>query len=239
MSLEADLLADLKALRAGSGLTEARMREQQTLVRHLDVPTAPAAVAKLIELVQRISDVEQRLAVRYALGLDGGDQRQATQRREAAVKVIPMSLRTLDRREIAGLEDLARIIIEQSPELTEQQRQDEVDLVASATRRIEDLETVVSFLARLTVAGIDHGRYEEIITTSLDADWDEFTGALSDLIDRGGPAGRVAARQMEELDQQERRPPVDTSWVDDQDGRPQDVSMPRDSSPPTRWPGPA
>ena len=214
MSLESDLLASLKALRAGAGLSEARIREQQTLLTHLDMTSAEAAVERLISLIDRISDVEQRLAVRYALGLEGGDRRQATQRREAAVKVIPMSLRTLDRREIAGLKDLARIIIEQSPKLTEQQRQDEVDLVASTTKRIENLETVVSYLARLTVAGVDGGKYEEIITKSLDADWDEFTDALSELIDRGTHAGRVAKRQMDELDQQERRPDVDTSWLD-------------------------
>ena len=40
MSLEEVILSELKALRAGSGLTESRLREQTTLLRHLGVETA-------------------------------------------------------------------------------------------------------------------------------------------------------------------------------------------------------
>ncbi|MFC8080345.1 hypothetical protein ACFUN8_32995 [Streptomyces sp. NPDC057307] len=148
MSLEETLLTELKALRAGSGLTEARLRQQVTLTKHLGAATVKESFKALVKLVGEISDTEQRIAVKYAFGLEGPTTRQTKERRAAAVKVLSLSLRTLDRRELDGCEELARIIIECSPNLTEVERQDEIDHSTSTAKRLADLEFMVLVMAR-------------------------------------------------------------------------------------------
>ncbi|MFB6518562.1 hypothetical protein [Streptomyces sp. NPDC056401] len=151
MNLEDQLLSELKALRAGSGLTEARLREQPTLNQHIEGDTVSERFNRLVELVNLIRDREQRFAVLYAYGLEGGSTRQAKERRDAAVQLMPMSLRTLDRRENDGCKDLARIIVERSPALTESERQGEIDYTTSMEKRFSDLEFLVLYMARQSV----------------------------------------------------------------------------------------
>ena len=101
-----------------------------------------------MDLIDAISEDEQRKAVRFAYGLDGVKKETATQRRSEALLDIRVSLRTLDRREVSGLKDLTRIVIEQSPHLTQRERTEEVDHMTSDAKRINDLEFAVSYLGR-------------------------------------------------------------------------------------------
>ncbi|WP_216587756.1 hypothetical protein [Streptomyces brasiliscabiei] len=148
MSLEQELLAELKALRVGTGLTEPRLREQPLLNLHIAGETHSERKKKLIEMVDRIHEREQRIAVRYAYGIEGGHHRRLTGRRGEALKLIHVSARTIPRREDDGLEEVARFIIEDSPQLTEAEKQDEIDRATSMATRLADLEFMVLFMVR-------------------------------------------------------------------------------------------
>lgn len=148
MSLGATLLDELKALRAGTGLTETRLSAQPSLLRHVGGSPTRETLKNLALLVNEISDYEQRTAVRYAFGLEGGSTRQTKERREAALNVLSMSARTLDRREIDGLRDVARLIIERSTELTDRERLAEIDATTSIANRLSDLEAVIYGMVR-------------------------------------------------------------------------------------------
>lgn len=197
MSLQETLLVELKALRAGTGLSEARLRDQPALVVHLGGETVADSLKKLVELVKSISDEEQQTAVNYVLGLQGEKSNQATSRRKAAQKALLVSERTLIRREIDGLTDLAQIIIEQSPKLSEQERQDERDYLSSTAKRIADLEFAVSYLARF-VTGIKMRDPQSPVLGSLREDDAEFFYRTADVIFRVGGNGADSYRQLME-----------------------------------------
>ncbi|WP_369042473.1 hypothetical protein [Streptomyces sp. Midd1] len=221
MSLEQELLAELKALRAGTGLTEARLREQPLLNLHIAGETYSERKKKLIEMVDRIHDSEQRIAVRYALGIEGGDHRQTKHRRAEALKLIPMSERTIPRREDDGLEDVARFIIEQSPQLTDAERQDEIDHVTSMATRLADLEFLVLYLARQEVLrnnGLDLYTHRALFRPSWYLklrkrhnaavaahyrDYAKWESKLSALVERIGDAGDTAAWKARFVDDQD------------------------------------
>jgi hypothetical protein len=148
VSLDQELFAELKALRVGTGLTEPRLREQPLLNLHIAGETYGERKKKLIEMVDRIHEREQRIAVRFAFGIEGGHHRQLKDRRAEFRKLVRMSDRTIPRREDDGLREVARFIIEESPQLTEVEKQDELDHATSMATRVADLEFMVLFLAR-------------------------------------------------------------------------------------------
>ncbi|MDN3263293.1 hypothetical protein QWJ26_26485 [Streptomyces sp. CSDS2] len=219
MSLEQELLAELKALRAGTGLTEPRLREQPLLNLHIAGDTYGERMKKLIELVDRIHDREQRIAVRYAFGIEGGHHRQTKDRRAEALKLMPMSLRTLDRREESGLGDVARFIIEESPQLTEAERQDEIDRATSMATRLSDLEFLVFSLARMQKLRWNHPVHQPdwvkfvypswyrklkqrhaAVQATQDRDWEEYNAKLYALIERIADEGTAEAWKSRFID---------------------------------------
>lgn len=163
MTLEETLQTELKALRGGTGLSEARLREQATLVQHLDGQTIKDKLKALVDRVARISDNEQQTAVRYALGIEGDQGSRLTkQRRKAATECLSISERTLIRRELDGLNDLAHVIIERSPSLTEQQREEAMSATATAEDRIDKLERLVAILGLKVLASQEkEGEYKQ------------------------------------------------------------------------------
>jgi hypothetical protein len=149
MTLEETLLAELKALRGGTGLSDARLREQPALVQHLPGASLKDKANALVELVGELRGQEEQTAVRYAFGVEGAEgNRLAKQRRKAASEVLSISERTLIRRELYGLAELARAIIERSPALTNQQREEAVNATATEEDRITHLEKALVILAR-------------------------------------------------------------------------------------------
>jgi hypothetical protein len=187
MSLHETLYEELKLLRKGTGLNEARLSQQATLVRHLE---GPDKLHTLINLVGQVGDQEGQTAIRYAFGLEGGEGNRLTkERRKAATEVLRTSLTTLMRRELDGLDELARIVIKQSPSLTENQREEEVNATATADDRINSLERLVAIMARRVFASTEADEYykKEFDKTAPD-EWEEFFELAHHLdVKTGGP----------------------------------------------------
>ena len=225
VSLEQELLAELKTLRARTGLTEPRLREQPLLTLHVPGETYGERMAKLIEMVDRIHDREQRIAVRYAFGIEGSHHRRLTHRRAEFRKLVRMSDRTIPRREDDGLLDVARFIIEESPRLTEAEKQNEIDHATSMATRLADLEFLVLNLARREMLRssdpIKEPLYKTLFRRSwyrklLDRHWavedahdrdqEEWKTKLYALIERIGGEADAAAWKARFIDDQD--PPI-------------------------------
>ncbi|MFI9175963.1 hypothetical protein [Streptomyces lincolnensis] len=221
MSLDEELLAELKALRVGTGLTEPRLREQTLLNLHIAGETHGERKKKLIEMVDRIHDREQRIAVRFAFGIEGGHHRHLKGRRADALKLMPMSERTIPRREDDGLLEVARFIIEESPQLTEAEKQDEIDHATSMATRLADLEFLVLFLARLELLRSNEPTREPLYKTIFRRSWyrkllnrhwavedaqardrEEWRAKLYALVERIGSEGDAAAWKARFIDDQ-------------------------------------
>lgn len=184
MRLEDALLTELKALRSGTGLSEARLRDQGSVRQHLAAEPLKYSVKRLVELVESISDQEQKVAVRYALGIEGADGSRLTKdRRITAMQRLHISERTLIRRELDGLSDLARVIIEQSPVLNDDQREEEMNSTATVEDQISNLEKLVSILARKAYASDEpDGSYKEWMQQKLAEENEDFYN-LTDRLD--------------------------------------------------------
>jgi hypothetical protein len=188
VSLEETLLGELKALRPGMGLTAAKLRDQPTLMAHLG-GTTQQALDRLVELIGSISDDAERTAVRYVFSLEGEKTDQAKQRRRAAERVLSLSDRTLIRREIDGLTDLARIIIERSSVLSDQERKDELDYAQSMAKRVADLEGIVAYLLWQLWGSqpTADGKAGQVVQQALVDDWPLTSRQIINLIGRVNP----------------------------------------------------
>jgi hypothetical protein len=182
MTLEDELVEQLKSLRAGAGLTEAKLRGMGTLHAHLGQGPGSEAAAKLIEFANRISNQEQRAAVRNVLNTNKDGPLQTGLRRRQLQEKLMISGRTLIRREISGLRDLASIIIEQSPLLTAVQRQ--VELTAPAEDRIADIERVLATVTPFVLELLENAPIESGLDEEVDSDFEGFLESVDRILMR-------------------------------------------------------
>lgn len=198
MSLHETLFNELKLLRKGTGLNDARLSQQATLVQHLEGADKMSVLAALIA---QISGEEEKVAVRYAFGLEGGEGNRLTkERRKTATEVLRTSLTTLMRRELDGLDELARLVIKQSPSLTETQREEEVNATSTAEDRINSLERLVAVMAKRLYASSEADDYvKNGLNKTAGDEWDELLELAHRLDVKTGGTGLIVPPADEEL----------------------------------------
>jgi len=199
------LLGELKAIRrAGQVLTSAQLRGSPTLLDYLG-GRPREALARFAKLVDLIEDKDQRVAVKYVFGFIGKRGDKLESRRSEAKLELSASQSTIERRENAGLAELANLIAEYAARDRGRERQEPKD---SNEKRIEDLEAVVSLLGRtlglpLIQEWYDTG-YTEFVKDSLD-DGEKYDGLahLLDVIGRATPGGQRAITAIDEQEKYE------------------------------------